>query len=393
MKDAAIFGKLMLHRLIVVAALGTIAATTNYAIANTLEDVMGFPTDIYNLSMFPLNPSHHKLDGLRVGAAAAQSTEETTLDQSITSNDVIETKSEISHMGLGLLYDIGAGAALGVQHQVRFEKDVTTASFRPTNELEELTKHNLTTATIYIELTTNLNAALTIRHLFKKWNLIGNPRLTASENTIFGTSMAGYGSGLHYKAKKFGVSYSYIPPMRGKSSIQGEEMIIVEPGKISADFSIQPTKNIAAGITVQRWIHELDDRARGTTSEDLENTISLYGLDINQYVAPNQMIVIGGEFAINRDMKIHGSVGRKKSEYKFGDLQRYNRVSVSQSDTHREYLEGNIYKAMFSMDTFGMNLSAGMSLFSQTDDLPEFMNGATFKSNTRETFVSAEMKL
>lgn len=358
------------------------------------EDHLRMPSDPAATHLFLINPAYYKPSALQGGALFLRDQRTTKLDQSASNNDVIT--SEVKNEGLmaAALVDLGAGAGLGVSHQQLFNSSETSFQSQDNGVAKkETAKIQHTAVKIFVELTSELRAGMAIRYLYKDVALLGDPGINQAQLTRYRTSMIGYGSGLAYLTPKGGLGCSYFPPLRGKAVVSGEEKIVVESGDITCDGFAQPIPKWTFGLTVKRWIHEIDDLATGTTAANNQTEISLYGLDPAQYVFPQQLIMLGADFEVNQTTVLRFAVGRQSDDFNFRDLVRYNRVAVN-TGSAAEKMEYYRARVMLKFTNKAVELNGGIgTVLKQQHEFPSSMNSATYESNGQELFATVGMKL
>lgn len=361
--------------------------------AEMAESKTQMATDTSATHMFQLNPAIVKPDGNKVGLFVMRNNKTTKLKQDATDGDTIESKTSDEYMVYAAGADLGAGAGLGISHQTLYRKvesNLTARGNQP--DLVETQKIQHTAAKLFIELTDQVRAGVAIRYLFRDSTVLGDPFLSQGESTRYKTTLFGYGSGFAADYGDGSVAYTYFPPLRGKSEIYGEEFIIVEPGEIGLDGSYR-AKAWTFGLFLKRWINEIDDRAAGTTSEDNQTNISLYGLDPDQYLIPKSLIMVGADFQFNAAVTFKLSLGQEQAGFNFRDYMRYNRIGVRQRSEQDENIKYNRVRAMIRFVKNNIELDAGLGLFSRKYDFPESMNSGVYESGGQELFATVGLKI
>lgn len=376
---------------------GGLTATPS-AFAQMVEDHLQHGTDGTATHLFPLNPAIQKVDQTQGGVILLRDSKEVKLDQTASSDDTITNKVNDDYLAAAAAIDLGAGAGIGISHQTLYRKVETNVTARGNAEpVEETTKIQHSQLKLLVELTDGLRAGMAVRYLYKDVALFGNPLSGGRREpaTRFRTTLVGYGAGFAYAQKEqFGLAYTYYPPLRGKTDVEGEEKIVVERGEISADAFYKISKVWTGGILYKRWINEVDDLAAGTTAADDQTRISLYGLDLDQYLIPSQMIMVGGDAELSKQTGLRLSVGQEVAEFNFMDLMRYNRIDVRQSldDKHATVTYYRL-RAAVKFTNKGVEIDAGGGYFTRKHEFPERMNGAVYEATGKEVFATVTMKL
>lgn len=365
------------------------------ASAEMLEQFMLFPSDALQEHLFLLNPADPKPQGMKAQAAAGRSSKSVKLDQSQGGGDTLVNDVGADHVGAALQADLGAGAGIGLSHQRMFRRleariEGQNARFRPV----ELLKEEQSAVRLVIELTDNLRGGMMMRYLYKDYKILGSPFLRDNLATYYKTSLIGYGAGGSARLGGIGASYAYYPPLRGKSNIEGEEYIIIEPGEIIATLGVHASPQFSLGLLFKQWINEVDDRAAGTTAADDQTTISLYGLDLDQFLFPRQLLQLGLDYHLSKETALRVAAGRQNDEFNFQDMAGFNRLDVRQPGrTGNPQLTYTRIRAGVHYGAKGIDLQAGMGIFSRSHEFSDAMGGAKYEADGREMFATLGVKI
>lgn len=366
--------------------------------AQIAEDHVQQASDGASESLFSVNPAWSKPTKTSAGLLMLRDSKQTKLDQSASSNDTITNKTNDDYLMASAGADLGSGAAIAASHQTLYRKVSTDVSSRssafPVVETQKIQHSQLR---LLVELTDELRAGMVIRYLYKDQALFGDPNMQGrrgtGEPTRFRTTLVGYGAGFAYAQKDFGAGYAYYPPLRGKTEVEGEEKIVVERGQISVDGFYRVNGQWTGGMLYKRWINEIDDLAAGTTAADNQTRISLYGLDLDQYVIPVDLVMLGADAELNKQTILSVSLGRETSEFNFKDLMSYNRLAVRQSSTTNDTVTYYRLRAAVKFTSKGVEVSGGGGYFTRHYDFPEAMNSGKYESTGKEIFVSISVKI
>jgi hypothetical protein len=362
------------------------------AAAEMGEGVVAMPTDNAASHLFLLNPAALKPTAAQGGALMVRGTRTSKLTQ--PESDLIETETSDDYLGFGALLDLGAGAGLGLSHQTLHRQWVTSVTTNDTPREESL-KEQQSGIKLLVELMDELRAGMVVRYLYKDYTILGDPFLDDDESTRYKMPMIGYGSGFAYFFKQGALGYAYYPPLRGKTTVYGEELIVVEPGEIVVDANFQPSDTWNIGLSAKRWLHdESDDRNAGTTASDNQTNISLYGLSPDQYFRQTQQLMLGADVQLTKQAGLRFAVGQEQGEYQFIEHLTFNRIDVRQDEEDRHQgAKYQRFKAMINFVNQGMQLNAGAGLVKLANDMPDSMNGATYEVDGKDLFVTLDMKL
>jgi len=366
--------------------------TASIGFAQLMDDTLRMPTDGAGDHLFLGNPASLKPASLRGGVLVTSDARENTLNQDANAGNTITNEVKTETVQFASLVDLGAGAGLGLMHQSNFKEISTTSNTDETARVEQI-KTTLTTGAVIIELTDSIKAAFAIRGLHKEWSIFGAPFMNEGTQTRYVLPTAGPGYGVDFNNKRFGASWAIFYPLRGKATIQGEEMLLVESGEILLDAFYEINANFLIGIGGKRWIHESDDRAQGTTASDNTTDISLYGMDLDQYIRPEQRYEAGLDYTASNQLKLRLGLSQQRESFHFNDLRRFNGVDVRQSGDQKEFLTYNKIKGILKFVSNNLQLNVGLGHYIRTRSLPDNMNGGEFKSTVTERFVTLDIKL
>lgn len=376
-------------------AFGSVSVTFGFCRATPAfaenADVIGtdfrLATDSASTQLFLLNPALLKPVGTRSAGQVTQSKRDASLSHD---DDSVSSESTDESLAAAALMDLGAGAGLGVSHQILFRKTETELGSDSVRQQkrEELAKVQHSAIRLIVELTEQVRAGVAIRYLYKDVAILGEPFLGPGEVTHYNTTLVGYGAGVSYFTKSAALSYTYYPPLRGKTEVYGEELIVVEPGVISLDAMLQPKERWTFGLLAQRWLNEVDDLAKGTTAADNETKISLYGLDPDQYVFPKQLFMVGFDFEVTKAFLARLSIGQETATLNYNDLLVYNRAGVNGRGKEPEIKYNRLRGAVRFTLKNNVDANIGMGFYSRSLDLPASMNGGRYKGSGRDLTAS-----
>lgn len=371
--------------------------STTVARAEMAEEVLQHATDSASTHLFTVNPAVLTPKGLQGGVLLLRQTRTSTLDHTdATPNprDKIQSEVQTEHQEVALSADLGAGAGIGVSHEIAYHKvETDDVSANRATPLTETTKTQHSQVRLLVELTSDFEAGVAVRYLYKDVSIFGEPFMSAGNETKYRTTMVGYGSGAVYRFKSAALAYTYYPPLRGKTEVEGEEKIVVEPGQIGVDGFYEVKKDLKIGLAGKRWINEIDDLASGTTAEDDQTNISLYGLDPDQYLFKKQLVLLGMDWDFSKAASLRASLGQEVAELNFGDLMVYNRAGVNARGSGKDELKYNRARVMLRFSQNGMEADAGIGLCNRDHDLPSNWNGGSYKATEQELFATIGMKL
>jgi hypothetical protein len=342
--------------------------------------------------LYPLNPAHLRPKGAQAGALLLDHTRTTVLDHGSTGGEKITSDVKDDYEAGAALVDLGAGAGIELSHTIDFHS-VTTAldGRRNVSDKAEVAKIQHSEARLVVELTNELKAAIDVRFLHKDMTVYGEPFLRDGQTTHYVESLTGYGAGFAYDGKGFGLGWTLFPPLRGSTQVVGQQMIVIEPGLVSIDGWLKPQANLTVGVVGTEYFHDRDDLAAGSTAPDNTTTISLYGLDPDQYVLPEQLVMLGADYELSKQTVGRLSVAQETDKLDFADYAQYGAIGVRQDGplgTTTQRLKGG-----FRFLNQGVQVDIGLSYFQRSLGLPASMNGGSYKASGKELYAAAGLRI
>lgn len=296
-----------------------------------LEDSFTHSTDLFQKHEFIANPAVYKADKLTVSSSVALKNGKSEFNEE-RNNSISEIKSDVDkfNFGAGLTGKYDSFMSYGFNFQYS-STNVKTKSSEVDESSKESHKYFYASPRLAIHLVDRLRFGLNLRVLHQSHEIIGNIR--TDEKTSFSTILIGTGGGIVFDADFWKLGASYILPIKGKSEIKKEELIVSEPGSSEFTFAIQETP-YRAGFTYLRYIYRTDERGAGSSLDNANNTnIDLFGLNIDDNIVRSlSYYMIGGDYLINKDSLVRGSVIRQEYEFNF-DLNK--NIPGQNSDTER----------------------------------------------------------
>jgi hypothetical protein len=339
-----------------------------------------------------LNPAQIKPKGFQAGALLMRNSRTSVLDHSAQPNGskITSVVGDDIEEG-GVTADLGAGAGISFTNQMQYHKVVTGTDQRAEDDLTEVTSTQHTAVKLAVELTNELQAALVVRYMYRDVTLFGSPFLDDGMETRFKVSLIGIGSGATYAVKNAGVGYAYFPPLHGKAEVSGEERIVIEPGQIVVSAFYAPTPKVTLGLLGKRWINEIDDLARGTTAPDNTTNISLSGNDPDQYVIPQQLLMVGVDVALTREATVRLGLGQESANFDFVNYQQIAGADVDQQGQLGVKTERA--SAVVRFVNQGTTVEGGGSYFTRQASFPDDWNGGSYKAIGTDLHVSVSLAL
>lgn len=319
------------------------------------------PTDIARLTLFHPNPAAVNPKNAMAGFGLLQSSRATklTVDEDDDNRDDDPQHEYDVDEGMQAIGAVGAldgGLAAGVLGQ--FGSREVKARFLPEDSpiLEEF-RTRAVSGRVSVEATKTLRLGLMMRYLsLETVNIAGNFNAD-DDRTIYKGSMTGFGAGLALNIDQVTFGVVYLPPMRGKAQVEGEGLILTEPGRVTLDADLALSKTLHVAGTVTRHFYIRDDRAEPSTSPEDQDEISLNGLDPEQFLMPNTSVGVGLAADISEQFALQAALHRAFSEFVFQS----NKVP-GDDDGSPNTVDGTIAQLRLGLRTDTVSLTAGMNV-------------------------------
>lgn len=364
------------------------------AYGEVLEELLLVPGGVFIPRHFVENPAHYRFNGIEASTSGARVAKTASLDQRGSQAASPQAQTIEDHVGAAIMADLGAGAAVGLSHQSMYRKTTISQQNSINSSIVELLKESQSALRIVIEFIERLNVGMTVRYLFQDYQIVGAQSASQTLATFYRVGFIGYGAGIAYDAGSYGISYAYTPPLRGKTTIMGEEYIVVERGRIILDAYTSITHKLGLSLLLKRWINELDDRAEGTTASNDNTEVSLLGLDPDQYLWTKQLLMAGVDVGLSPKTSVRFGLGREEAELNFSDYRprilRTNQGLPTENDPQLKYYR---VRAAIRFSDAGLELGAGGGFFKREHEFSEDVSLTKYKSIGRELFATIGMKL
>ena len=334
-------------------------------------------------SLFTLSPAAFDRPRYKVGLALGRSYSASTLDQSNEGDRIIKTKEQVDNATIAGEVDLGAGALVGLTYLNQLGEWNTSRSDAPDAppKLEQF-RRSLAHLRLAVELTETVKAGILLRYSRTAYSILGDLFLGDDDRTYYHATMTGYGGGLAMNYRNIRLNYNYFPPLRGKAPVLGEELLVVEDGKIAVEANWEYSDQLSLGAFGYRQLGERGDRRAGTTASASDRQISLYGLNLEQFVRIDRDYGIKGSAALNSIWR--GSVGLVYSRalLNFRDTERYNGIAVRQNERAGD-AASNFIRLLGGLSFKHTIATASItcSFWQRQRNLPEAWRGATYRSS------------
>lgn len=275
---------------------------------NDLEGRLVMPTDMESRSMFIRNMSIVNVDRLVADFVYMQGIKTSSVlgDPGTGNRDKFDYKISERSQGVGFLLPIG-GASFGGDMSL-LSKDFKTEVERRSFSMEETYRERYWRMHFIVDLTTETKAGFTYRYAKIENDILGDPFLDTDDRTDYLGELSGFMLSFYSKFQAFGLGGYYMPPLRGKSEIEGEQKILTTNGVTGMSVSYNDIKRWTLGVEIMRWFYKNDDRDDLSTSPIDQRSISLNGLDIDQRLLKTERISIGADYLVNSKLKLRCSL-------------------------------------------------------------------------------------
>jgi hypothetical protein len=286
---------------------------------NYLENVLSHGADAGGQHLFLINPATVTTEKIKAEAAVSRGIHANSLKMRRNNGQIEEQESNFTETsyGIGMISNLGSGLSLGINHQRHFQKSRSKEQGASSERVETF-GGQLSSARAVIELTDVLKAGATVRYLRLDAGVLGSFDSNPSASTHYEGGLLGSGGGLHLDWNKIKAGLAYLPPLRGKAEIYGEEKILSEPGITEFTGGYQFNQWLG-GFAYRRWLYKSDDRYDGTTLNDANQTsINLFGLNVdNTTIFPKSQIQLGCVYEVSPKLLVNGSIARDSVEFNF----------------------------------------------------------------------------
>ena len=168
---------------------------------------------------------------------------------------------------------------------------------------EETFREKTTRAHFVVDLTQSVRGSFSYRYRKIENEIAGQRFVREDDRTQIDGSTTGYLASFYYDGKTSGFGMHYAPAMRGKSEIEGEEKILTTPGTAGFRFLLT-RKKFTFGLTGTRWFYKQDDRQQTGTSPVNQTSISLFGIDMEQFLFNTRRESIGMDYQFKKDLSL-----------------------------------------------------------------------------------------
>ena len=288
---------------------------TSRVLAEAPEHAPSMATDGDGAHLFSASPADQGTAGNRAGVLFNRNfkSSEIKLAQGDAETRTADLKNDL--IAVSGLADLGAGTAAGItaaRDWIEMNSQSTNGSVRP----RELFQTQTVTGRILIDLTPQVRAGLSIRQQSQESLVVGG--FNNQESIVYRGSLVGYGAGAAARlGPKFGVGAQWVPAMRGKATIIGEQRLLAEPGRagVSAWHGDDAQR---FGVMWQRWVHKRDDRADNTSTGGENNRqVILEGMDFDNFLYPVWALGVGLDHRIRPNLGLRAHAGRETAEFIF----------------------------------------------------------------------------
>ena len=326
------------------------------SLGETLVDRMDVATEAKAGTLFVDNVSTLSTTKSDIQATQLQGSRQTKITGSpgTGNQDNINYVVDIKDQALGFIVPLG-GAAFGFD-RVSSSRVVDSESERTSRSNIESFRDIYYKAHFIIDLTSTTRAAFTYKYLTSESYVWGDFFLDRSDGTDYKGFLAGYAARFYYTGSGFEIGLNYAPALSGKSEIEGEDKILTTPGYTGAIIYIPTSNGLGFGLKGKRWFYKRDDRGELSTSPVDQRTISLNGLDFDQFLFKTERYSAGVDFAVSKQLTLLGTIFKQDGVFLFrGDSVPGDQVGNETAVSYNGLNAGLIY------DAKSVLLKAGLS--------------------------------
>ena len=229
--------------------------------------------------------------------------------------DNLDYKIKDKTQGLGVWMPLG-GAAFGLDRTFS-AKDVITKSARTSGNTKETYRDTYYRAHFSVDLTPEINACFSYRYLILQNDIKGSIFLANDDATAYKGFLAGYAASFYISKSTYQIGGFYLPAMRGKSEIAGEDKILTVPGYAGINIYYPMFKEMGIALKSLRWFYKRDDRGELSTSPIDQRAISLNGLDFDQFLFLTERYSLGFNFDISDKLRFLGDLHKNLGVFIF----------------------------------------------------------------------------
>lgn len=269
-------------------------------------------------SQFIYNPSLLSSNKAGTSIIALKDTKNASVIGSPNNN-----RQEISYdykndiLGLASLFPFGGGAA-GLSY-LQINNELNTDNSSSSRVIKETKRDDIYAFRFIIELTPSLDFGFHYEYKQAANYLYGGFFIDDEDKTSYKAFLSGYRLGLNYHNPSLGLSLYTAPPLRGKALVDGEQKIVTEKGSGGAEVRYKYSQSLKLGLGLTRWFYKKDDRLELSTSPVDARNISLNGVDLDQYLAPIQNIMMSFYVPIKQNSYFLLSLFQQESVFHFDE--------------------------------------------------------------------------
>ncbi len=270
--------------LVVMAALFESSAASR----EKISDKLYLPTDGATENAFVENPALIDPSRFYLSVIKLRSTNsyQVTADPN---DDQLKFNYEIERDTTGLAYmdPIGGGATIGVYGEAT-KHTLTTRHPNFFRDTEEVLHDRHAAFRISLDLTPALRAGFAYHYYTMEAHVEGHWFASEEDFLDYTATMYGYSVGARYDTSGWLLHASHRPSMRGRSILDGQQLIFTEKGLSSIGAFTKPAGGISYGLELRRWFYQRagDERASSITTTENSRSALLNGVDMEQFYYP-----------------------------------------------------------------------------------------------------------
>jgi hypothetical protein len=294
---------MIMWRIVAISVLG-LSAWPCFALDLVTPELV---TEYKRSNFFTLNPATAPSDKMRFEAIKRTSVQKDSATFNPESPNALKLEQAIerSEEGGAIIIPLG-GVALGLAGQFN-SRDLTAEHNFSDRKDTETFRTRIFQARFIMDITSNLRGAFNYAYVHTANDILGN-FFMGNDRTTFKSTLTGYSVGIHYNDNDLTLGAFYLPPMRGKAEVISEHKIVTASGVTGLSAGYDLSSEASIGMTLNRWFHKRGDFDDPSTSRE-DRTISLRGLELDQFYFIKQEINLGGQYAFTDVVSGHLTAG------------------------------------------------------------------------------------
>ena len=285
--------------------------------AEDFVDRRFFATEGDSSSIFLRNISTLKVKNTIINAYTQNGKRNYSVTGSATTGNEDRFSYDIAEkdQGVGFLLPLG-GAAFGAD-AVNTYRDLSVRSNRFDFSMAESFVEKSYRGHFMVDLTPATSASFSYRILRVQNEVAGNIFIGDDDRTQIKGTLTGYMVSFYMRESTWGLGMYHEPSLRGKSDIEGEQKILTTRGTTGLNFMYRLNQKMNLAFDVTRWYYKPDDRRTLSTSPVQGSSMSLHGVDFEQFLYDDQRLAVGLDVGWRKGVTLRGTLFRQSGAFIF----------------------------------------------------------------------------